>query len=88
MACTVEMYSDIRPDLVTMDIRCEDGRHRSDKRIMAIIPVRDHRGKRNGAKAWLLSTNSGAKDFIVKPFQPDRIVEALQKLAVRLSCLR
>ena len=32
-----------------------------------------------GQKAGIEALNSGAKDFIVKPFQPDRIVEALQR---------
>ncbi|NMB12627.1 MAG: two-component system response regulator, partial [Firmicutes bacterium] len=25
--------------------------------------------------------NAGAKDFLVKPFQPERIIEALQKVS-------
>jgi len=34
-----------------------------------------------GQKALVIDAlNAGAKDFVVKPFQPDRIAEALQKI--------
>jgi two-component system chemotaxis response regulator CheY len=79
----VEMYSDIRPDLVTMDITMPrmDGIE-AIKRIMAIDPdARIIVVSAMGQKALVIEAlNSGAKDFIVKPFQPDRIVEALQKV--------
>jgi len=80
----VEKYMEMKPDLVTMDITMPnmDG-------ITAIkkIVEQDPSAKivvvsAMGQKALVIEAlNSGAKDFIVKPFQPDRIVEALQKVA-------
>jgi two-component system chemotaxis response regulator CheY len=79
----VEQYMLSKPDLVTMDITMPnmDG-------ITAIkkIMEKDPEAKivvvsAMGQKALVIEAlNSGAKDFIVKPFQPDRIVEALQKV--------
>lgn len=79
----VEKYQELKPDLVTMDITMPnmDG-ITAIKKIMA----EDPRAKivvvsAMGQKALVIEAlNSGAKDFIVKPFQPDRIVEALQKV--------
>ena len=79
----VEQYMLSKPDLVTMDITMPnmDG-------ITAIkkIMEKDPEAKivvvsAMGQKALVIEAlNSGAKDFIVKHFQPDRIVEALQKV--------
>jgi len=79
----VEQYMSVKPDLVTMDITMPnmDG-------ITAIKKIieKDPKAKiivvsAMGQKALVIEAlNSGAKDFIVKPFQPDRIVEALQKV--------
>jgi two-component system chemotaxis response regulator CheY len=79
----IEQYSLVKPDLVTMDITMPnmDG-------ITAIKKIieKDPEAKivvvsAMGQKALVIEAlNSGAKDFIVKPFQPDRIVEALQKV--------
>ncbi len=82
-AQAIEKYLETKPDLVTMDITMPnmDG-------ITAIkkIMEKDPEAKivvvsAKGQKALVIEAlNSGAKDFIVKPFQPDRIVEALQKV--------
>ena len=32
-----------------------------------------------GQQALVIDAQAGAKDFIVKPFQPDRVLEAIQK---------
>ncbi len=79
----VERYQQLKPDLVTMDITMPnmDG-------ITAIKKIMDQDPQAKivvvsamGQKALVIEAlNSGAKDFIVKPFQPDRIVEALQKV--------
>ena len=79
----IEKYMQVRPDLVTMDITMPnmDG-------ITAIkkIMEKDPQAKiivvsAMGQKALVIEAlNSGARDFIVKPFQPDRIIEALQKV--------
>jgi len=79
----VEQYSLVNPDLVTMDITMPnmDG-ITAIKKIMEIDPVaKVVVVSAMGQKALVIEAlNSGAKDFIVKPFQPDRIVEALQKV--------
>ncbi|NMB35653.1 MAG: response regulator [Firmicutes bacterium] len=79
----VEKYQELKPDLVTMDITMPnmDG-ITAIKKIMAEDPqAKIVVVSAMGQKALVIEAlNSGAKDFIVKPFQPDRIVEALQKV--------
>jgi two-component system chemotaxis response regulator CheY len=79
----VEKYLLVKPDLVTMDITMPnmDG-ITAIKKIMEKDPeARIVVVSAMGQKALVIEAlNSGAKDFIVKPFQPDRIVEALQKV--------
>lgn len=79
----VEQYMLSKPDLVTMDITMPnmDG-ITAIKKIMEKDPeARIVVVSAMGQKALVIEAlNSGAKDFIVKPFQPDRIVEALQKV--------
>ncbi len=79
----VEKYQQLKPDLVTMDITMPnmDG-ITAIKKIMANDPqAKIVVVSAMGQKALVIEAlNSGAKDFIVKPFQPDRIVEALQKV--------
>lgn len=80
----VEKYEQFKPDLVTMDITMPnmDGitaikkivEKNPDAKIVVVSAM--------GQKALVIEAlNAGAKDFIVKPFQPDRIVEALGKVA-------
>lgn len=79
----VEKYRELRPDLVTMDITMPrmDG-ITAIKKIMEI----DSQAKivvcsAMGQKALVIEAlNAGARDFIVKPFQADRIINALQKV--------
>ena len=79
----VEKYAEFKPDLVTMDITMPnmDG-ITAIKKIMESDPAaKIVVVSAMGQKALVIEAlNSGAKDFIVKPFQPDRIVEALQKV--------
>ena len=79
----VEKYAEMKPDLVTMDITMPnmDG-ITAIKKIMESDPsAKIVVVSAMGQKALVIEAlNSGAKDFIVKPFQPDRIVEALQKV--------
>jgi len=78
----VELYKKLKPDLVTMDITMPemDGIE-ALKKIKEIDP---------NAKVIMVSAmgqqqlvieaiQAGAKDFIVKPFQPDRLLEAVNK---------
>ena len=77
------MYQKEKPDVVTMDITMPDvDGIEAVKRIKAIDP---------GAKIIMCSAmgqqsmvmdaiKAGARDFIVKPFQADRVLEAVQKV--------
>jgi len=79
----VEKYSQCKPDLVTMDITMPnmDGITAVKKIIEqdpgALIVMVSAMGQ----KALVVEAlTAGARDFIVKPFQPDRILEALSKV--------
>jgi two-component system chemotaxis response regulator CheY len=79
----VEKYKELRPDLVTMDITMpeKDG-------ITALKEIRSIDADAKvimcsamGQQAMVIdSIQAGAKDFIVKPFQPDRVLEAVAKV--------
>ncbi|MBQ7557249.1 MAG: response regulator [Lachnospiraceae bacterium] len=81
-AKAVEMYSELKPDLVLMDITMPelDG-------IQALKKIKGGDPKATvimcsamGQQAMVIeSIQSGAKDFIVKPFQADRVLEAVKK---------
>ncbi|GEO24820.1 chemotaxis protein CheY [Alicyclobacillus acidoterrestris] len=81
-AQAVEKYQELKPDLVTMDITMPevDGIE-ALKRIRAI----DASAKvivcsAMGQQAMVIDAiQAGAKDFIVKPFQADRVIEAVKK---------
>ena len=76
-------YEEAKPDLVTMDITMPemDG-------IAAVkeIKKRDPQAKiimcsAMGQQAMVIeSIQAGAKDFIVKPFQADRVVDAVKRI--------
>jgi len=79
----VTKYKELNPDLVTMDITMPemDG-------ISALKEIRKIDPHANvimcsamGQQAMVIdSIQAGAKDFIVKPFQPDRVLEAVNKI--------
>lgn len=78
----VEKYSETKPDLVLMDITMPemDG-------IQALKKIKELDSGATvimcsamGQQAMVIeSIQSGAKDFIVKPFQADRVIEAVKK---------
>lgn len=82
-AVAVDKYADTKPDLVMMDITMpeKDG-------IQALKEIRSKDSGANiimcsamGQQAMVIeSIQAGAKDFIVKPFQPDRVLEAVRKV--------
>ncbi len=78
----VEMYKDHKPDLVTMDITMPemDG-ITALKEIKQINPnAKVIMCSAMGQQAMVVDAiQAGAKDFIVKPFQADRVIEAIQK---------
>ena len=79
---SVEKYNETKPDLVLMDITMPemDG-------IEALKKIRQTDPSANvvmcsamGQQAMVIeSIQCGAKDFIVKPFQADRVLEAVKK---------
>ena len=79
----VEKYAELKPDLVLMDITMPemDGIE-ALKRIKAADPSASViMCSAMGQQAMVIeSIQSGAKDFIVKPFQADRVIEAVQKV--------
>ena len=79
----VEKFKEVNPDLVLMDITMPemDG-------IQALKEIKklDGGGKvimcsAMGQQAMVIeSIQAGAKDFIVKPFQAERVIEAVKKV--------
>ncbi len=82
-AVAVDKYAETKPDLVMMDITMpeKDG-------IQALKEIRAKDSGANiimcsamGQQAMVIeSIQAGAKDFIVKPFQADRVLEAVRKV--------
>ena len=78
----VASYEKLKPDIVTMDITMPE--------MNGIDAVKAIKAADGDAKVVMVSAmgqqpmvieaiQAGATDFIVKPFQPERVVEALNK---------
>ncbi|WP_274363611.1 response regulator [Paenibacillus thermotolerans] len=78
----VQMYQQLKPDLVTMDITMPE--------MEGVEALKQIRKKDPNAKVVMCSAmgqqmmvlqaiQAGARDFIVKPFQPDRVLGAVEK---------
>lgn len=79
----VESYKDLKPDLVTMDIVMPDmGGIDAVKAIIAIDPdARILMCSAMGQQALVVeAVQAGAKDFVVKPFQPARVIESVKRV--------
>lgn len=79
----ISLYKDLKPDLVTLDITMPEKDGISAlKEIMKI----DNNAKcimcsAMGQQAMVIeSIQSGAKDFIVKPFQANRVLDSINKV--------
>jgi two-component system chemotaxis response regulator CheY len=79
----VDKFKELRPDLVTMDITMPD--------MDGITAVKEIRKidpnamiimcSAMGQQAMVIDAiQAGAKDFVVKPFQPERVLEAVRKV--------
>ena len=82
-AKALEKYKELAPDLVIMDITMPE--------VNGIEALKSIKAFNSAAKVVMCSAmgqqamvieaiQSGAKDFIVKPFQADRVVEAVKKV--------
>ncbi len=78
----VEKFKEVTPDLVTMDITMPE--------MDGIAAVKEIKSidmaaciimcSAMGQQAMVIDAiQAGAKDFIVKPFQPERVIEAVSK---------
>ena len=78
----VEKYDEVRPDLVTMDITMPE--------MTGIEALRAIRSSDADARVLMVSAmgqqkmivealESGAMDFLVKPFQPTKVLETVKK---------
>ena len=81
-AVAVSKYRELSPDVTTMDITMPE--------MDGISAVKEIKKVDANAKVIMCSAmgqqamvieaiQSGARDFIVKPFQPDRVIEAVRK---------
>lgn len=79
----VEKYKELQPDLVIMDITMPE--------MDGIQAVREIKKINPNAKIMMCSAmgqqamviesiQAGARDFVVKPFQADRVIEAVKKI--------
>ncbi|MCG0278144.1 MAG: response regulator [Thermanaeromonas sp.] len=79
----VELYQQLKPDVVTMDITMPemDG-IAAVKAIKKIDPdAKIIMCSAMGQQLMVMEAiQAGAKDFIVKPFQQERVLQALQKV--------
>jgi two-component system chemotaxis response regulator CheY len=85
-AAAVALYKELRPDVVTMDITMPemDG-------IEGVRQIRKIDPNANiimvsamGQQAMVMEAiQAGAKDFIVKPFQQERILQAIERVLAR-----
>ena len=79
----VAKYNELNPDLVTLDITMpnKDG-------LQALKEIRANDPNATcimcsamGQQAMVIDAiQAGAKDFVVKPFQPDRVLESIHKV--------
>ncbi|MGB9903156.1 MAG: response regulator [Desulfotomaculales bacterium] len=87
----VSLYSEVKPDLVTMDITMPemDG-------IESVKAIRAIDKEANiimisamGQQAMVMDAiQAGARDFIVKPFQQERVIQAIERALNRPRAAR
>jgi two-component system chemotaxis response regulator CheY len=81
-AQAIEKFKELHPDLITMDITMPE--------MDGITALKEIRKLDTNARVIMCSAmgqqamvidaiQAGAKDFIVKPFQADRVIEAIKK---------
>lgn len=78
----VEKYSELKPDIVTMDIIMpEVNGIEAVKKIMEIDPsAKILMCSAMGQQALVIEAiQAGARDFVIKPFQAGRVLEAVDR---------
>lgn len=79
----IEKYNELKPDLVMLDITMPEmdginaakGIKQADPNATIVMC------SAMGQQAMVIeSIQAGARDFIVKPFQPDRVLDAVKKV--------
>jgi two-component system, chemotaxis family, chemotaxis protein CheY len=78
----VARFQELKPDLMTLDITMpeKDGLTALAEIVAADPSARVIMCSALGQEAKVLEAiKLGAKDFVVKPFQPDRVIEAVGK---------
>jgi two-component system, chemotaxis family, chemotaxis protein CheY len=79
----VERFRELQPDLVTMDIVMPDmGGIDAVREIVSEAPeARILMCSAMGQQGLVIEAiQAGARDFVVKPFQPSRVLEAVQRV--------
>jgi len=82
-AKALEMYGQLKPDFVTMDITmAEMNGMEALKSIITVYPdAKIVMVSAMGQKAMVFEALAqGAKDFIIKPFDPERVLMAIGRL--------
>ena len=82
-AKAVDRYRELKPDLVTMDIVMPDmGGIDAVRAIVKEDPsAKILMCSAMGQQALVIEAiQAGARDFVVKPFQPSRVLEAVQRV--------
>jgi two-component system chemotaxis response regulator CheY len=80
----VQKYKELRPDVVTMDIvmPLRSGIDAVKEIIALNKDARIIMCSALGQESLVLEAiNAGAKDYIIKPFDPDKVVEMVKKVA-------
>jgi two-component system chemotaxis response regulator CheY len=78
----VERFQEVHPDLTTLDITMPeaDGLHALREILSTDPQAKVIMCSALGAEDKVLeSVRLGAKDFVIKPFQPDRVLEAVSR---------
>lgn len=79
----VEKYKENKPDLVTMDITMPDmDGIEAVQKIMSMDPnAKVIMCSAMGQQGMVLdAVKAGAKDFIIKPFQEERVISSIEKV--------
>jgi len=81
--CAIQKYQEVKPDLVLMDIILPDMEGtRTLQKLLDLDPeAKVVMCSSLGQKTVVMeSIKIGAKDFIVKPFEPDKVLEVIEKV--------